>query len=151
MTAFCVLVNHFRQSPAIDVKTQTPTLHAPQRTGHACRKGFADTYAACHRARTTEPPEAAKPKRFGIGRTMIRLDDTTYYRGYTVEATPRQIADDQWDTLFFIGRNSNGDLRMRGFLLAVRCRTRTEAVGICQRAARDIIDGNAQGMRVDDL
>lgn len=73
------------------------------------------------------------------------------YMGYTIEAAPRQLGEEGWDTLFFIERSTDGGVRARGFRLHIKCKTRTAAIDYCYRAARDIIDGKAQGMRVDDL
>ena len=81
----------------------------------------------------------------------ILAENKLLYKGYAIDASPRRLDEGGWDTHFFIERHANGCVKIRGFSLAIRCKTRTEAVGYCLQAAQEIIDGDAAGMTVDDL
>lgn len=74
------------------------------------------------------------------------------YKGYKIEAVPHQLGDSgEWSVDIYIRRCTGSDDRFRPFGAGKRCKTQHEAIQHCFAFGKQIIEGRAKGLRVDNL
>ena len=74
------------------------------------------------------------------------------YKGYVIQAAPYPLAESKhWKINLYIEKHDHRGVNVRNFFADNSYPTRDEAVGHCVNLGQQIIDGEAEGLSVDDL
>ncbi len=73
------------------------------------------------------------------------------YKDFTIKATPFKLHDGNWSTDIWITVHPDDGPKSRNFSALDTFPTEKEAVEFCFQYGRDIIDGNVEGLTVEDL
>ena len=73
------------------------------------------------------------------------------YKGYVIQVAPYPLESKHWKINLYIEKHDDQGVKCRNFFAADKYPTRAEAVGHCLSLGRKIINGEVEGLSVDDL
>lgn len=82
---------------------------------------------------------------------MMQTREIKEYKKFVIEADPQRIEKKTWKTYIVISRERTGGPRLRPFEDDVVFNNRLDAIRHCFDFGKRIIDGEFEGMSVEDL
>jgi hypothetical protein len=82
---------------------------------------------------------------------MMQTREIKEYKKFVIEADPQRVEKKKWKTYIVISRERAGGPRIRPFEDDVTFEKRLDAIRHCFDFGKRIIDGEIDGMTVEDL